>query len=67
MQILTLTETQAEIVDLVSKKGEVSIDDFRDRIDDVRILLVTGHLRLKVEVNEWGISFDLVSRKAQQN
>ena len=49
-----------EIVDLINKTGQMSIDDFRDRIDDLRILLERGYLRLKVEMNEWGISFELV-------
>ena len=52
-----------EIVDLINKTDQISIDDFRDQIDDLRILLERGYLRLKVEMNEWGISFELVSNQ----
>jgi hypothetical protein len=56
-----LTKGQREILELVNQAGEVSIDEFRESIDDLRILLERGHLRLKVEVSEWGMSFDLIS------
>ena len=60
---MTLTKAQTEIVGLINKTGQMSIDDFRDRIDDLRILLERGYLQLKVEMNEWGISFELVSNQ----
>jgi hypothetical protein len=44
----------------VTKKGQASIDEFRDRVDDLRVLFAGGYLLLKVETGEWGISFELV-------
>jgi len=63
MQQLILTRTQAEILEIVTKKGHASIDEFRDRVDDLRVLFAGGYLLLKVETTEWGISFELVPRK----
>jgi hypothetical protein len=62
-----LTRTQTEILEIVSKVGQVLIEEFRDRVDDLRILLARGYLRLRVETNEWGISFELVPNQDDHN
>jgi hypothetical protein len=54
-----LTPAQSEILNFVSTKGQASIDEFRDRIDDLRMLIARGYLRLSVEVYEWGVSFEV--------
>ena len=54
-----LTQAQSEILNFVRTKGHASIDDFRDRIDDLRMLITRGYLRLSVEVYEWGVSFEI--------
>ena len=54
-----LTQTQREILNFVRTKGQASIDEFWDRIDDLRMLIARGYLRLSVEVYEWGVSFEV--------
>jgi hypothetical protein len=56
----SLTKTQKDILGSVSDRGRVSIEDFRELVDDVRVLIEGGFLRLKIEAYEWGINFELV-------
>ncbi len=44
----------------VHTRGRVSIEEFRELVDDVRVLIEGGYLRLRVEAYEWGINFELI-------
>lgn len=54
-----LSEGQQEILNFVKTRGQTSIDEFRDQIDDLRALISQGYLSFTVEVYEWGVSFEV--------
>jgi hypothetical protein len=56
----SFTEAQKEILGSVIARGRVSIEELHELVDDVRVLIERGFLRLKIEAYEWGINFELI-------
>ncbi len=52
-----LSSDKEDLVRFVREIGSVDIDEFSNRIDDLRELISTGFLQLKVVTYVWGVEF----------
>lgn len=57
----SLTQTQESLLEEILTRSPVSIDQFSDRMDEVRVLVELGRVQVKAVQYPWGVDFELVA------